>query len=64
MAISRLFTRADGSELRAWASIEEGQQALGIDWTDDWHQIREAIPPAYTEWIGTHLLDQLTSPPT
>ena len=25
---------------------------MGIDWTDSWHSIREAIPPAYTEWIG------------
>ena len=55
----RLVTRTDGSELRAWASIEEGQQALGIDWTDDWHQLREAIPPAYTEWIGGQLLAHL-----
>src|SRR5690606_27794246 len=47
-----LRTRSDGTELRAWSSIEEGQEALGIDWTDDWHQLREAIPPAYTEWIG------------
>lgn len=48
----RLWTRKDGTELRAWASIEEGQAALGIDWTSDWHQLREAIPPAYTEWLG------------
>lgn len=54
-----LRTRRDGSRLYAWASIEEGQRALGIDWTDDWHQIREAIPPAYTEWIGTQLLQAL-----
>ena len=54
-----LWRREDGSELRAWASIEEGQQALGIDWTDDWHQLREAIPPAYTEWIGAQLLAHL-----
>lgn len=55
----RLWTHADGSELRAWASIGDGQRGLGIDWTDDWHQLREAIPPAYTEWIGEQLLVHL-----
>ncbi len=55
----RLYTRADGTELRAWASVEEGQQALGIDWTDDWHQLREAIPPAYTQYIGEQFLDAI-----
>ncbi|MCP5058978.1 MAG: DNA cytosine methyltransferase [bacterium] len=52
----RLWTRADGTKLHAWSSVKEGQEALGIDWTDDWHQIREAIPPAYTEYIGTQFL--------
>jgi DNA (cytosine-5)-methyltransferase 1 len=54
----RLFTRADGTELRAWSSVAEGRTALGIDWTENWHSIREAIPPAYTEWIGRAFLDQ------
>ena len=58
-----LRTRSDGTELRAWSSIEEGQEALGIDWTDDWHQLREAIPPAYTEWIGIQLLAYLEEVP-
>ena len=43
------------SQLTAWSSIEQGQRILEIDWTDDWHQLREAIPPAYTEWIGNQL---------
>ena len=55
----RLYTRADGSELRAWASIEEGQRALGIKWTSDWVELKEAIPPAYTEFIGEQLLAHL-----
>jgi DNA (cytosine-5)-methyltransferase 1 len=28
---------------------------MGIDWMT-WNELREAIPPAYTEWIGTQLL--------
>jgi DNA (cytosine-5)-methyltransferase 1 len=52
----RLFTRADGSELRAWASLEEGRTALGVPWMEDADEIREAIPPAYTEFIGNQLM--------
>jgi len=51
----RLYTRSDGSQLRAWRSVEQGQRALGISWTEDWHQIREAIPPSYTQYIGSQL---------
>jgi DNA (cytosine-5)-methyltransferase 1 len=31
---------------------------MGIDWMT-WDELREAIPPAYTEWIGTQLLTML-----
>jgi DNA (cytosine-5)-methyltransferase 1 len=44
------------SLIRAWKSVEEGRQAMGIDWTDDARSIAEAIPPAYTEYIGRQLL--------
>ena len=37
-------------------SVAEWQQAMGIDWTDVRIEIAEAIPPAYTEYIGTQLL--------
>uniref|UniRef100_A0A6H1Z9I7 Putative methyltransferase n=1 Tax=viral metagenome TaxID=1070528 RepID=A0A6H1Z9I7_9ZZZZ len=33
-------------------------QAMGIDWMTN-HEGREAIPPAYTEWIGKHLIKYL-----
>lgn len=55
----RLFTRSDGSEQRAAASLEEAQQAMGCDWMTDFRDIAEAVPPAYTQWIGAQLLDQL-----
>jgi hypothetical protein len=32
---------------------------MGIDWTEDRKAIAEAIPPAYTEHIGTQLLAQI-----
>lgn len=34
------------------ASVPEMQQAKGIDWTADAWELREAIPPAYGQWIG------------
>lgn len=54
----RLWTRADGSELRAWSSIEEGREALGVPWMTDELEIREAIPPAYTRFIGEQFISQ------
>jgi hypothetical protein len=38
---------------------EHWQQAMGIDWTNDTDELREAIPPAYTELIGHQLLQHL-----
>jgi hypothetical protein len=32
--------------------VWEWQKAMGIDWTEDRKSLAEAIPPAYTEWIG------------
>jgi DNA (cytosine-5)-methyltransferase 1 len=51
----RLFTRADGTIQRAAASLEEAREAMGIDWME-WRELAEAIPPAYTEWIGRQLI--------
>jgi len=33
-------------------SVAEMQAAMGITWTDVHEELTEAIPPAYTEWIG------------
>ncbi len=55
----RLFTRADGSEQRAAYSLSEARGAMGIDWMTDWADLTEAIPPAYTEYLGVQLLAQL-----
>lgn len=53
----RIWTRVDGSELRC-ATLNEAQAAMGMDWAD-WHGVKEAIPPAYTEHIGGQLLEHL-----
>lgn len=53
-----LWQRKDGSRLHAWRSVEDGRKAMGIDWME-WSELREAIPPAYTEFVGRQLLAQL-----
>jgi DNA (cytosine-5)-methyltransferase 1 len=53
----RLWTRKDGTELRA-ATLEEARQAMGMPWAT-WNGCREAIPPAYTNFVGRQLLAQL-----
>lgn len=55
----RLFTRTDGTEQRAAASLEEAQAAMGTPWMSDFRDIAEAVPPAYCEFIGTQLLTVL-----
>jgi DNA (cytosine-5)-methyltransferase 1 len=45
------------SLIRAAKSIEEARLAMGIDWMS-WDEIREAIPPAYSEFIGRAVLAQ------
>jgi DNA (cytosine-5)-methyltransferase 1 len=55
----RLFTRADGTEQRAAASLKEAQTAMQIDWMTDFRDLAEAVPPSYTEFLGGQLLDAL-----
>lgn len=40
-------------------TVAEWQRAMGIDWTTDRKNLAEAIPPAYTEWIGGQLIQHL-----
>ena len=54
----RLFTRSDGTNQYAASTLTEAQDAMGMPWAD-WNGCREAIPPAYTEFIGAQLLDRL-----
>lgn len=46
-------------------SVAQWQRAMGIDWTHDRRELAEAIPPAYTEYLGRyaiqHLVQRLTS---
>jgi DNA (cytosine-5)-methyltransferase 1 len=37
-------------------SVEKAPQDMGIDWMQNWDEVREAIPPAYSEWIARQYL--------
>ncbi len=53
----RLWTRMDGSDFCV-ADFETAKAAMGIDWMT-WDELREAIPPAYTRFIGEQLMQVL-----
>ena len=44
-----------GDNVRGNGGRAAKQAAMGIDWMTD-EELNEAIPPAYTEWIGAQLL--------
>jgi DNA (cytosine-5)-methyltransferase 1 len=46
--------------LRRAETLAQAQEAMGIDWMP-WKALTQAIPPAYTEWIGRQLLPCLSS---
>lgn len=60
----RLWTRQNGdmkgkrSIIRAAKSVEEARELMGMPWAD-WTGCKEAIPPAYTEYIGQQLVEAL-----
>lgn len=39
-------------------SVAEASEVMGIDWMV-WDELRQAIPPVYTAWIGRKLLEVL-----
>jgi DNA (cytosine-5)-methyltransferase 1 len=47
--------RKDGRRRPDSVSISVGREAMQIDWMNI-EEMAEAIPPAYTEWIGSFLL--------
>lgn len=56
------YRRPDGTRRGNKAkTIEEAQEALGIDWMTTWDDLTDAIPPAFTEFLGHQLLDVLAS---
>lgn len=53
------WTRPDGrSRGKKATSLEEAREAMGMPWAS-WHGCTQAIPPAYTEFIGQQLLEHV-----
>lgn len=42
--------------------LAEGKQAMGIDWDMTKQELNQAVPPAYTEFIGRQLVRMVTTP--
>lgn len=40
---------------RTAATLDQARAAMGIDWLE-WDELKEAIPPAYTEHLGAQIL--------
>ena len=44
-----------------FSNVPYARKAMGIDWMNQ-YELSQAIPPAYTEYIGKQILKSLTSP--
>lgn len=51
--------RKDGRARPDSVSITIGREAMGIDWNIGINEMAEAIPPAYTKWLGEQALDYI-----
>lgn len=61
-ADSRQHFRPDGTARGVKAtSVADAQHAMGIGWMTQWADLADAIPPAYTEFLGAQLLDHLAA---
>lgn len=62
LASNILYKDAKGTmrKREGYLTIKDGQIAMGIDWMST-RELCQAIPPAYTRWIGFQLRDVLAS---
>jgi DNA (cytosine-5)-methyltransferase 1 len=44
---------------RRAGTLDRWAEVMGIDWPMTQHEMRESIPPSYTEWVGTQLIDAM-----
>ncbi len=60
LSTDHIYTKANGQLCRREHCLrkETGQQAMGIDWMTV-EEMCQAIPPAYTEWIGRQIINIL-----
>jgi len=57
----RVLSISGGYQKRQLAEdfMEQHKAAMGIDWDISYNELSEAIPPAYTEYIGQALIEHL-----
>lgn len=54
-------TRRKTVEVGVWRiPLTVQRQAMGVDWME-LEELSEAIPPAYTEWIGRQMIERLAA---
>lgn len=41
-----------------FSDVAKAQRAMGIDWMTQ-RELAQAIPPAYTQWLGERILDEM-----
>jgi DNA (cytosine-5)-methyltransferase 1 len=51
-------TGGPGGRHRKPSNLQHAREVMGIDWMTR-RELSQAIPPAYTSWIGTHLMAAL-----
>jgi DNA (cytosine-5)-methyltransferase 1 len=51
----RMGRRSSQGEFSGAVALELGSKVMGIDWMT-WPELTQAIPPSYTQWIGTQLV--------
>lgn len=54
----RINKRGEPYQRNKGCGVEGARAAMGIDWMT-MHELGEAIPPAYTEWIGRQLMSAI-----
>jgi DNA (cytosine-5)-methyltransferase 1 len=54
----RLWGPKEAPTHRAASSVQEARVAMGMGW-GDWHGVKEAVPPAYTEHLGAQAIEIL-----
>jgi DNA (cytosine-5)-methyltransferase 1 len=45
-----------------FSGVPKARAAMGIDWSMTQHDLAQAIPPAFTEWIGRQIIDVALAP--